>query len=271
MRDLIDTLLSFVSSPWGALLSVVVPVISGVIGYFLRPKVRKEIGYWVRHDGIFRDVGNLFDGLEVKFQGETITNFTATKIVFTNSGNSTIEQSNFPASEPLGLKLADGFTFYGVNLLHSTNDANRFELQHASNTVSIKFEYIDPRDGCAIQVLHNSDDGKALSISGLIKGGKIRDRRKNTSTVMRIIMVLFLISFVATLGYSFAWLALRHLFKINFAWDDIGAPLILTVFGISVLAGIVAPIDENRANKPLKPFRKYIGNRYADRLRFFSK
>jgi len=118
------------------------------------------------------------DEVEIKFAGMPISRVTAETIVLWNAGNTTVGGSQIVAADPLrfGLKSGD---ILKTRVLKVTREVNAISLKLPSEgkkTVEIVFDYLDPEDGIAFEILH-SGGRRDLEIHGTLRAmpGGVRD------------------------------------------------------------------------------------------------
>jgi hypothetical protein len=90
---------SLLGSPWVTLVSIGLTIVS--ITFAVRAwRMRKEklICYAIRSDNIIRDLTGRFEHLQVLYGGESIRDFTATRLVFWNGGRDPICREDIPPS-----------------------------------------------------------------------------------------------------------------------------------------------------------------------------
>ena len=118
------------------------------------------------------------DEVEIKFSGMPISRVTAETIVLWNAGNTTVGGSQIVAADPLRFDLKSG-DILKTRVLKVTREVNAISLKPISESkkmVEIVFDYLDPEDGIAFEILH-SGGRRDLEIHGTLRAmpGGIRD------------------------------------------------------------------------------------------------
>lgn len=159
-------------------------LISAIVGflistYFYRKgSLKKNISYAatsytiIKH-GVDTQINNerTLNKMEILFNNENIPNLTITKIAFWNSGNTVICENDIVQVCPFQIIGNDECMVLGADIITEAESTNQFILAVKDNCVSIKFDYMNTKDGIVIQLIHTGDR-EMLKYEGKIKGGK---------------------------------------------------------------------------------------------------
>jgi hypothetical protein len=174
----VSNLINLFSQAWFGSLLGILGLVSAVYFYWRSKRVARL--------AFQRDTVTLLGGpdaafpdeIEIKFAGMPISRVTAETIVLWNAGNTTVGGSQIVAADPLRFDLKCG-DILKTRVLKVTREVNAITLRPLSeskNTVEITFDYLDPDDGIAFEILH-SGARRDLKIHGTLRAmpGGIRD------------------------------------------------------------------------------------------------
>lgn len=112
------------------------------------------------------------DEIEIYFKGIKVPRVIKTTIIIWNSGNKTIEGSNIVKNDPLRLEFSENEEIIGASIIKRTKEFNEVQIVNnlnKENVIDIEFEYLDPKDGVSIEILH-TDIKRYPKFKGSIKG-----------------------------------------------------------------------------------------------------
>lgn len=98
--------------------------------------------------------------VEITYQGIKVPRLTRTTIVLWNAGTVTIRGSEAVAADPLRLVFALNTQVLRVRIVDVTRPMIGFQGSvnpAAASEVLLAFDYLDPRDGASIEILHTGD------------------------------------------------------------------------------------------------------------------
>ncbi len=123
----------------------------------------------VRISSTLREVSG---DVEIRFRGRRVPHLTKTLLVIWNSGKATIRGRDIVSDDPVQFAFPNGSEILHARLLKATRPHIKFEVTRradVNNAVTCSFDYLDPRDGAAIEILHTSVERYPLA-SGTIRG-----------------------------------------------------------------------------------------------------
>jgi hypothetical protein len=168
----VKAFIDFISQPWlGTVLGIV--GLTAAIFFYLRSRRITRLAY--QHDEVTLLGGSdaaFPEEIDIRFAGSSVLRVTATRIVFWNAGNTTIESAQIVANDKLRIELEDGGTVLKVNTLKVARKVNGISLApsaESNRTLVMSFDYLDPGDGIAFEVLHSAGRG-ALHFHGTLRG-----------------------------------------------------------------------------------------------------
>ncbi len=112
---------------------------------------------------------------EIYFRGKPINQLTKTYIIIWNSGQAIIKGEDIVKDNPPTITFEEGSEILNT-YAKATRDTSKFTatlLDHAPHTLICNFDYLEPGDGAAIEILHTSALRKPTiqgAIRGILKG-----------------------------------------------------------------------------------------------------
>lgn len=104
--------------------------------------------------------------LQITYEGIPLKSLAQSYIYIWNSGNEIIDKSDLSTINPLQICLEDSDQVFEYKVKKVTRDVISPSLK---DNKKINFEYLDPKDGFVIEVLHSSHDTKKLTVEGVVK------------------------------------------------------------------------------------------------------
>jgi hypothetical protein len=169
---MLQQFIDFISKPWlGSTLGFVGLAVA--IIFYLRSKRKTRIAYQRDAVSIVGGGSAAFpDELEIRFAGDAVPRVTSDRIVLWNAGNTTIGGSQIVESDPLRIELSAEEAILKAWSLKVTREVNACRLEPSPDSpaiAKIKFDFLDPGDGMAFEVLHTGTR-TSCSILGTIRG-----------------------------------------------------------------------------------------------------
>lgn len=130
--------------------------------------------------------------VQVLHQGQNVPQVTLTRLVFWNAGREPIRAEDIAQGDPVKVRLAKDTHVIHASAARVTRDSVKFSV-HATpfdavpGEVSLRFDFLDHKDGARVDILHTGLEGDAVQITGTIigAGDKIVKRHAFRSMVMR--------------------------------------------------------------------------------------
>ena len=108
--------------------------------------------------------------VDVIYRGEKVQSLAKTYISFWNAGRKTILGSEVVSADPVRFEADETeVKILSARIIRVTRDVDRAELEVAGNTVLLKFDFFDPKDGVTLEVIHTGI-GSRLDCRGTIRG-----------------------------------------------------------------------------------------------------
>lgn len=174
-------MLQFLGQPWvGSILGIV--GVSAAIVFYLRSRQVSRLSFQREHHTIIGGANAAFPKeVTIYYEGKPVDMVTATRYVIWNSGNTTLHGNQIVETDSLRLELVgegrvlkttllnvtrkvNGVTFSPWDPLHWSGDSTK-----GHRVVKIDFDYLDPGDGLAIEVIY-SGTNSLLTLDGTLRG-----------------------------------------------------------------------------------------------------
>lgn len=151
------------------ILSVVLSVI-----LFLESKHRKNLTFTHTSTGLYT---RRHPDITIAFKGKQIENLSRLRVVIWNSGNQEIRGADIPAGGEPSITLT-GAMLRSVAILDSSPDIRCSAVERGEQTVSVGFEFLNPRDYATLDVLYESEDqSPKIEYTARIIGGQSDSRQ----------------------------------------------------------------------------------------------
>ncbi len=209
-------------------------------------------------------------GIEFFFKGAKVPKVTLSRIAIWNFGNTTLRGDQIVESDPLRIVTSEGSAILEATTLKCTRSVNDFLVfprQGIQNEVVCKFDFLDPRDGASIEIIHTGSD--KLEVMGTLRGvpkkikviGVPKQEEKTKSQSGGSPFVMRVLGLVVTMGgLSFVLMSLlRPQVEPNNRPLVIGMGLLFGMLGFTLiwLARLMPPAQlstQITTIEPKKPF-----------------
>jgi hypothetical protein len=166
------TLLDFLSQPWLGTIFGVLGLATAII-FYLRSRRVSQLAYQYDEVTLLGASEAAFPNeIEIRFSGAQVPCVTASRFVLWNAGNITLRGSDIVAGDPLRIELEKQGSILKLSTLKVTRDVNAIKIMKrpgADGIADIRFDYLDPGDGIALEALH-SGGGRNLRLKGTLRG-----------------------------------------------------------------------------------------------------
>ena len=159
--------------------SVGASAIIGVLLYLATRRVQDPS--WARRsNNVLRDHVSRIEGVNITFDGQSVSSLTISRIVLWNRGRDAISSSDI--TEPIKLVAVGDIEILETRILQVTRPANLFELSdtRGGTECEVSFHYLGHGDGAVIQVIHTGVSSRNLDMTGQFKNAG-RVTRRNIS------------------------------------------------------------------------------------------
>lgn len=226
---------------------------------WIKSKRKKEFMYISNSYQIIQIGEETIPKLKLTYDNKVVDNIVITKYALWNSGNTTIEACDILNEKPLKISSTDkNTTILDIKIISESDVTNKFRIADIKeNCAEISFDFINPKDGIVIQVIHTGEE------SFFEINCRIKENKKSVKTVGKISDILHSIGVIlpAIMAVLFG-MSLPSLFiPLNFSEYDNTILKKISTFSI-ILNSILIIIYLNlikiyRFNIPLS-LRKYI-------------
>lgn len=169
---MLQQILDFISKPWlGSILGVLGLAVA--IVFYLRSKGRTCLAF--QHDEVSIVGGSsaTFPAeLEIRYSDKIVPRVTSDRIVLWNAGNTTIGGSQIVESDPLRMELPLDESILKATVIKVSREVNAcrvIPVEQQMSRAEIKFDFLDPGDGLAFEILHTGAKS-ASELMGTLRG-----------------------------------------------------------------------------------------------------
>jgi hypothetical protein len=240
---------AFVQNPIVIMASYVLTIFAVIFGVYSYVRTRR-----ISRITYYRQCVNRFGQESTNFLTESSAKKITTRVFYTdgekelefkkarvdeinlaNRGTEVILGANIIEADPLTIKAVDG-KIIDFEILGRSNPVNGVQVKQAdTGELLVTFEFLNPRDGFAIRVLHSSE--KMIGFSGGVIGAETKDAERDLG-VSGIVAALAAFCFGGTLLGALG-LGLAALFGRMDLWQHYGDALGIGVF-ISISLSYIA-------------------------------
>ncbi|MCI3197645.1 hypothetical protein GXP75_18610 [Bacillus sp. HU-1818] len=172
-----DKFIDLFSQGWvGSLIGIIGIIIGIFISFYFYTKgrIKRDFAYLLNTRRVVGKDNFAAEDIEINVKGKSVNTLDNTIIKIRNNGNQTINGQDISAKDPIRLEVSSGEEIITATILNQTKFTNDISIKHSANELNvlyIEFDYLDPGDGAAIEVLHTDNKGPH-DIKGTIKGVK---------------------------------------------------------------------------------------------------
>ena len=135
-------------------------------------KEKKEITYIKESNSLILEKKTKYEKLSIAYDGKMIESLCVTKLILWNSGNRTLNNTDIVESKELTIIAEETSEILDVEIIACSEETNKFSVFKVdAHNVKVVFDYVDSKDGIAIQIIHTGT-GESISLNCKIKGGK---------------------------------------------------------------------------------------------------
>lgn len=181
---------------------------------YRRSRVRPRLFYQERFTRVVGSPEAAFPSeVEIRFAGSPVPRVSKSTIVFWNGGSSTARGSDIVEADPIRLRFQDGCQVLQAQIAVASRPVNGVMVtRHDHDAVEISFDFLDPGDGCVVEILH-TDSKRTSRVSGTVRGiprgvewrGRIREPVKRAAGFVPVLVLAVGTAFgVATFAVPFS-------------------------------------------------------------------
>jgi hypothetical protein len=156
---------------------IIIGVVVSIVTYL---KTRRHIGasYYISTDRLIGPMGPRFLGLEILYDGKKVSSFSSSKIFIWNRGTDAIRAGDIAPSWPLKIILSDSNCVLDHRTLYCSSMHSKLSTTlEDDGQIAISFDYLDPKQGAVLEVLHTGEGGPLYLTGSIIGGGEIKLRK----------------------------------------------------------------------------------------------
>jgi hypothetical protein len=152
--------------------------IIGLIGlvaatvFYIRSRRTHRLSYQRRDITLLGSEDSVFpDEVDIHFDGKSVPQVTSSMFVLWNRGNTTFRGTDIVERDPLRFRIEGTGSILKVRILRRTRSVNEASINNSAGggDAGITFDFLDPRDGVLVEVLHSGNQS-ALELCGTLRG-----------------------------------------------------------------------------------------------------
>lgn len=181
-------------------------------------KERKELTYANKSNILIEYNKSTINKLSIKYDNKEISGLCISRIAIWNSGNRVINSNDIANGKEFSISMNDGNQILDSTLVFSSEDTNKFRIKKINNnSIKILFDYIEPKHGAIIQIIHTGTK-RNIDYSVKIKGGKTLKnyydfiKNKKTKSVTKANELTNLIS-MSIVSLTILYMSLKKVLK----------------------------------------------------------
>lgn len=175
-------------------------VVTVTVDWFRRPTKLLAVSVWT--ENMVRQLSSWVSDLTVTYQGRAVTAASVSKVVIWNDGRKELKKDDIAPAGPVRISARAPAQILDVSPLRVSRDATRASVSPltAAGHAEIGFDYLNPGDGLAIQVIHTGVSDADLIVAGEIIGGRsvrITDPwRRWVTNLLATVMIVGLVALI---------------------------------------------------------------------------
>jgi hypothetical protein len=202
----------------------------GILGIVLTIRVldRQLLAYTVETTPLIGAPGaNLSDQVQVHYAGEPVPNLIRSNITVWNGGNATIRADDVASTDPIHLIMGAEQKILDVTAIAVSDPVNCFQssMWPLKGDVSLSFEFLRPKDGGVVEVLHTGPDLK-IELRGTLKGHRSKIKLMDLSKIDRS---FYYVTAANLAGFFIPSLLFRNTATKIFSWVAIAVAILLAI------------------------------------------
>ena len=153
------------------IVGIVVGIAGSLVAYF-RPRIKKRLACQMTYTCYFReDEYRLPKDAKFTFQDEDVARLTKTTIVLWNKGTEELYGKSIDAGDPICVSFSEGDRILSHEFVTCTRESTAPDAVRgiADHELRLYYDYLNPGDGFALEVVHDSADSLP-EVKGSVKG-----------------------------------------------------------------------------------------------------
>jgi hypothetical protein len=141
--------------------------------YYRKSQRTKRLAFDTRAFGLISNTAASLPGLHVSYRDQEFRALTAAKILLVNSGTEMVQGSDIADADPISFRLPDDSEILSATMSFVSDPTNQLRLESpdaSRNVLRVTFDYLAPRQGCVILLLHNGMQDTPILSGGTLKG-----------------------------------------------------------------------------------------------------
>ncbi len=170
------------------ILGVIITIIISFIVY-KKSKPRTRLSYYYSNKLILNiDEQNVSEHVSLLINNFELKKLVKTEFRIWNDGSTIIRSEDKINENPLRIVLDEKSKIIAANIIKNTDTDNNFSVRNINNVIYIDFNYLEPKSGILIEILHNNENTQVNVLGKIIglKGTPENSRYKLNSRLARL-------------------------------------------------------------------------------------
>lgn len=166
----------------------IVSILIAIIGLIFMVWSRHKYRFKVQKRTINLIQAAELNDISVFYKNNNVPDVSISKIAFWNGGNQTIELDDIASRDPIIFSINENYSIQDISIIKCTDEKNDISIEKLSEKqYKLVFDYIKPKEGCLIQIIHTSTRGSDVIISGTLKKGNDLSKFNSSPSKSKII------------------------------------------------------------------------------------
>lgn len=167
-----------VANPYFGLIGFIIGLAGLIFSYYVAKRDRrsKELHCALVSTNIVSKSETLFPKLSITYDDKNLESLTVTKIRIKNTGSEVVKINDIAQADPItfSARKNSDVLLLDFGISYVSDKLNNFELNKSddNNKVSVKFDYIEPKDFIIVQILHTGKQNNDIEVTGTVIGAK---------------------------------------------------------------------------------------------------
>lgn len=169
--SIIEVSCAWLSKGWVGAVIGIFGVLWGIYAHLKAYRKARLVAQFSRMTILSPQGDKVPNDVKISFKGEEIYQLSKTNVILWNAGSETVEGSAIVEKSPICITFDKKTRILRSQIVRVTRKVNNASLNYIdgeANKVIVLFDYLDPKDGINIELLHDSKS--TPQISGAIRG-----------------------------------------------------------------------------------------------------
>jgi hypothetical protein len=159
-------------NPWIGVAGAFASIFSVILAilFFIKSRRIKKPVYFLGSQTVIVESDKKYPKLEIKYEGEPVSDFVVSKLLFFNRGAETIHFEDVSTADELRIEVPESVRIFDCVPVYEGEPSNLVSYNLDDNRVVFKFDYLDKNQGFIYYLYHEARSPKDMNLLGTIKG-----------------------------------------------------------------------------------------------------